>query len=479
MDELKLICLSGPVGLPIIGNVLDVKRLVDKTKFHYLAWEHLAKDYGPVVGLRLGLAEPLILVSGRKAVLEMLSRQEFDGRPLGFMFRFRTGGIRRGVIFTDGQAWTDHRRFALKTLKNFGYGKLTMEDIIIRNAVALTKIIDERSKEGPIDNMRRITSVAVLNNLWTFVTGFSYDLDQKNEKLMDVIDIMDEIVKDSDICGGLLNFFPFLRHFIPGPVGFKRHCQRLERLRQFFADEVAEHRETREKEESRDLIDEYLSIMEKQNLQDSTRFDEEQLIALVKDFFSAGLETTNNTIGFILAYITVNQEVQQKIHSEIDTVIGKDILPSISHKSRMHYLNATIAEVSRLSTVGPTSIPHRAIIDTSFLGFKIKKNYTMLANLTSVHMDEQYWGDPANFRPERFINAEGCYFDDPWLIQFGIGRRRCLGENLARNSLFLFLTCLLQKFNFQLTPNANPSLVGFNGFTISPPQLNMIVTKRF
>lgn len=90
----------------------------------------------------------------------------------------------------------------------------------------------------------------------------------------------------------------------------------------------------------------------------------------------------------------------------------------------MPYLNATIAEVTRLANVGPTSIPHRAMADSVLLGYEIKKNYTLLANLRSVHMDEQHWGDPEEFRPERFINDKGEYVEDPWLIPFGLGTKK-------------------------------------------------------
>lgn len=204
---------------------------------------------------------------------------------------------------------------------------------------------------------------------------------------------------------------------------------------------------------------------------------EEQLISIVRDLFSAGAETTSNTIGFVIMYLAVRQDVQRKLHEEIKEVLGKETLPRIAHKnryayslnsfrgvashskrvkcggiftrsdsennnnnditfylpinspdytitqsSRLPYLNATIAEVARMSNVGPTSILHRAMANTTLLGYEIKKDYTLLANFISVHMDEKHWGDPREFRPERFINDEGEYVEDPWLMMFSLGR---------------------------------------------------------
>lgn len=61
---------------------------------------------------------------------------------------------------------------------------------------------------------------------------------------------------------------------------------------------------------------------------------ETQLIYVVKDLITAGVDTTDNTIGFTLAYLVVHQCVQLKLHDEIDRVIGKDICPSLSDKRR-------------------------------------------------------------------------------------------------------------------------------------------------
>jgi methyl farnesoate epoxidase / farnesoate epoxidase len=36
-------------------------------------------------------------------------------------------------------------------------------------------------------------------------------------------------------------------------------------------------------------------------------------------------------------------------------------------------------------------------------------------------MDEKHWGDPENFRPERFINPDGSFRKDDHLMVFGSG----------------------------------------------------------
>lgn len=75
----------------------------------------------------------------------------------------------------------------------------------------------------------------------------------------------------------------------------------------------------------------------------------------------------------------------------------------------------------RIVNIAPVTVNHRATTDSTLLGYDIKKDYILSANLASVHMDEKYWGDPKIFRPERFINERGEFVDDHWLIPFGAG----------------------------------------------------------
>ncbi|XP_057340214.1 methyl farnesoate epoxidase-like [Microplitis mediator] len=471
----------GPTGLPFINNIYDLKKLVKETGSHGKAWCELARKYGPIVGLKLGLADPMIIVSGRDAVMEMLSRSEFDGRPNGFIFTHRTMGKKRGILFTDGKVWTDQRRFSLINLKSFGWAGQTMEELILEDAENLGKIIDKVSKkhQGVVKNLNELTALAVLNSLWSLFGGSRYDIGKCEPKLLDTLRMLNDSVKESNVSGGLLNYLPFLRHVAPKSSGYEAIHERLHRMWAFFAEEVKSHKTTRKLGINRDLIDVYLEEIEARKNDPDSTFDEMQLIALLKDFFAAGVDTTNNSIGFTIGYLTLAPEVQKKAQEELDRVIGRDNLPSLNSRNLLPYLNATLTEVLRLANIGPTTIPHRATKDTQLNRYTIKKNYTILANLMSVHQDVDHWGDPEVFRPERFIDTNGKFISDPWIIPFGAGRRKCIGETLARNSHFLFIAYLLQKFKFELAPGqSRPLMTGMDGFALAPPVFDILITKR-
>ena len=63
------------------------------------------------------------------------------------------------------------------------------------------------------------------------------------------------------------------------------------------------------------------------------------------------------------------------------------------------------------------------------------------------------------------------------VVPFGVGKRRCVGENLARQELSLLIGRLIQKFEIHQDPN-NP--VNYReaktGFTRAPIQTPLIFT---
>lgn len=81
--------------MPVLGSALHVHRLRKQTGYLYRATAKLAHCYGPVVGLRVGKDRQVVLC-GFEAIKEMLSREEFDGRPQGLFYETRTWGKRRG-----------------------------------------------------------------------------------------------------------------------------------------------------------------------------------------------------------------------------------------------------------------------------------------------------------------------------------------------------------------------------------------------
>jgi hypothetical protein len=56
--------------------------------------------------------------------------------------------------------------------------------------------------------------------------------------------------------------------------------------------------------------------------------------------------------------------------------------------------------------------------------------------------------EPFSFKPERFLDADGSFRDDPLLTSaFGFGRRVCPARHFVDSSLFFSVSCVLAVFH--------------------------------
>ena len=105
----------------------------------------------------------------------------------------------------------------------------------------------------------------------------------------------------------------------------------------------------------------------------------------------------------------------------------------------------------------------------------------------SSHHDEEFWGDPCNFRPERFLNTGGKllaanHLNRKHLLAFGAGMRVCVGEVFALRRLFVFTAYIAQSFNLfpgdsnDMTP-CDPRTYTV-GLVLHPPSFRMKMLHR-
>ncbi|XP_046391136.1 methyl farnesoate epoxidase-like [Ischnura elegans] len=473
----------GPTCLPLIGCSLHVVRLVRRLGFVHNAWEHLAREYGPFVGLKMGPIN-VVLVSGAQAAASVLADRRFDARPDNFFFRMRTFGDRLGLVFSDGELWQVHRRFCLRHLRDVnGLGSRRMEGLLQREAATVVGFLRDRAEreEGgaALVSFNSFFDLPTLNVVWSMVAGGTIPLAREEKALTkeeggkhDPLYLL-ELVRRSfglqDISGGILGYMPWLRHVVPSLVGYDQLRSTVDKMHEFLRATVAEHRENLNADGCpEDLIEAYLMEMNTANPHSS--FTDEQLLSVCMDLFMAGVETTANTLSFGVLLLLKHPEVRKKAVDQLDRVVGKGRIPSLGDRANCPYVEAVIMEVLRRSNVVPVDIPHRAVCDVVINGYQIPKDTAVLISLRSVHMDKEHWGDPENFRPERFIDESGNVKNDTAnLLAFGGGRRRCMAESLARATLFIFLSSMLLNFDLQPTEDPLPScLAARDGVTLSP-----------
>lgn len=318
---------------------------------------------------------------------------------------------------------------------------------------------------------KNIFDIPVINVIWKMIKSERFDLDDANAaKLMETIHQSFSIV---DMSGGVLSFFPAARHFFPNISGYRPLVDTMQVLWDFLSESIDDVWNNFESgKRPRNFIEFYID-------ENFHNFDKKVLLALLVDFFQAGSETTSNTLSFALLYMLHYPEVKRKVQNEIDEKL-KGKFPSLNDRNILNYSESVLCEIQRMSNVAPLGIAHRALDDVQLdNGDVIPKDTTVLFSLYSVNMDAGYWGDPHNFRPERFLDADGELIAHEGFIPFGAGKRRCVGENLAKSSLFIFFVALMQEFDIaQCDGEMLSKLEGRNGITLAPETYEMMLSLR-
>ena len=90
----------------------------------------------------------------------------------------------------------------------------------------------------------------------------------------------------------------------------------------------------------------------------------------------------------------------------------------------------------------------------------------------ALHRDPDYWTDPLEFKPERFIDP----VHHPWAyIPFGGGPRMCIGRQFALNEMRICCAKLFRAFEFNLAPEFE--LDYFKGNLVLTPKSLQIELK--
>ncbi|KYQ56062.1 hypothetical protein ALC60_05045 [Trachymyrmex zeteki] len=484
----------GPRWWPILGCALEIARIRQETGYLFKTCSTLCKKYGSVVGLKIG-QDRIVIMNDLESIRAMLTNKDCDGRPNGPFFKARTWGVTLGLLVVDDKLWVEQRRFVIRHLRDFGFGRTSMVTIIEDEALKLVEhfkkmltksynyetadarkmITINNDNIGMIISMHDAFGVTVLNTLWRMMAGRRYDAGDK--ELTHLQRILTKLLKEIDMIGAPFSQFPLLRFIAPEMSGYKAFVETHQELWAFLKEELYNHKNTFLSNAPRDLMDVYLTVLNSKDCSDT--FSESQLLAICVDLFIAGSETTSKALGFGFLNLILNPHIQRKAHEEIDRVTGRNRFPTLADKPKMPYVEAIVLESIRVFVGRTLGVPHRALKDTSIVGHKIPKDTMLVANFNGILMDES-WDDPEDFRPERFLDNDGNIITPEKYFPFGIGKHRCMGETLARSNIFIITATLLQAFNFSVVPGEpRPTTQDFvDGVTAGPKPYRALVSLR-
>ncbi len=376
-----------------------------------------------------------------------------------------------GVILSRGYTWQEQRRFSLHALRDLGFGKNSTEEMALEEVADLSAFL-ESTKGEPI-NIRNKFNIAILNALWRITTSerLQYDDPRLNKLLI----LLDNFIQQ---LGSPVNGIMFSNKFILSvaeKMGMSALGPLFTELSEFVKESVEPLKSTYQNDSLRNFVDHYLKMVQEQEKTGEMKsfLGEEgqvNLVNVIIDLFIAGSETTSTTLSWGMLYMLLNPDIQKKVQNELEEVVGKGIQPTISDRNKTPYTEAVIHEIQRLGNIAHRSVPHSAQKDCYLsTGHFIPKNTMVLCHLENTMLDPKVFPDPERFDPTRFIDNDGSFKPHPRVVPFGLGRRRCLGESLARMELYLFFTGILTRFNLEKSfPGDNITTDAIYGAVKSP-----------
>ncbi|XP_019631423.1 PREDICTED: cytochrome P450 2U1-like [Branchiostoma belcheri] len=440
----------GPRPWPLFGNLFILSR--DKAHLQFTEWTN---QYGNVFMIYYG-PKPVVVLNGYDTIQEALinKAEDFTDRP----------GMNNslGIAFAPyGPFWKEQRKFTMAGLRDFGFGKRSLEGKILEEADALGREIVKT--EGKPFNILSLLRKAVTNVVCSIVFGARHEYEDPAFKTF--LQHVDTQFRTSIVIGQLARF---LRHLPVLGRSARTLLQAKEAMRQFIKLKVDEHQQDFEPDDIRDFVDLYIQEMRRGQMRRGQRknFTDQQLVYIVVDLIIAGTDTTAQSLYWILLYMILYPELQEKAQEEIYRTFGDSAPPTTAKRQEVPFTEAVVWEVQRINSVAPLTIPRCTSNDTVMYGYDIPRGTMVHVNLWSVLRDPGLWEEPDQFKPERFLDNQGQCVKKDAFIPFSIGRRYCLGTQLAKMELFMFTTYLLQHFTFKLPEgDPTPSTVGKLGIS--------------
>ncbi|OMO87535.1 Cytochrome P450 [Corchorus capsularis] len=151
----------------------------------------------------------------------------------------------------------------------------------------------------------------------------------------------------------------------------------------------------------------------------------------------AGQDTTASAITWMVKYLGENQKVLDQLKAEqlqLAEKTSKKLFLTLDDLNEMPYASKVVKESLRMASVVPW-FPRLVLQDCEIEGYKIKKGWNVNIDVKSIHLDPMVYSEPNNFNPSRFDDESKPYS----FLAFGMGSRTCLGMNMAKAMMLVFL----------------------------------------
>ncbi|ONK72724.1 uncharacterized protein A4U43_C04F22480 [Asparagus officinalis] len=441
----------GPLGLPLVGNLPFLG-----PKLHH-RFDEYSRAYGPIVKLKLG-SKLWIVISSPEIAKQVYKDNDiiFSNHDQPIAARVISYEGSNLVRSPYGPKWRMLRRVFLHELLN----NKNLDSFSTRRQEEVDRMVRElyTKRSSPI-NVGEQAFAAFLNLLTSMLWGGTLEWEGNGAGFRQVVIEAVELLGRPNVS----DFIPMLAWFDLQRIEreIKKRVLWLDKLYDSIIDERMKLVAVGEKNCSQDFLSILLKIKEDAKIPLTMT----NLKGLIMDIMVGGTSVTSSTVEWVMAELMHRPEIKQKAQEELEKVVGQNHTVNESHIPKLHYLRAVIKESLRHHAVVPLLVPRVPSQTCVVGGYLIPEGARVVTNVWAIHMNPEFWENPSEFQPERFLNAKSIR--EFSFFPFGSGRRRCAGLPLVERMLPLVVATLLHAFEWRLPEGVEFDLCERPGVTLT------------
>ena len=423
---------SPPVykGKPVFGIFREFRR--DALTFLEHSWhtygDHFVTKLGPL---------PLHVISNPQLAQEALTvrkhilrrSQNFEGgTPLTYIL-----GL--SLITIDGDSWLMKRRMMQPVFHRSNI--LAMGDKMQAAGEAMLKRWSQLPADITVELTKemKLVTLDIINR-----TMFSTNVLLEADKVGGVVDSALDFIAAR---AGNPFALPARWRIIPSHKKFWDQRARLDEylFRMIRRSRIA----LAQGERKNDLLE---MLIEAQDADTGERMNDQQIRDEVSGIYGAGHETTALALTWAWHALNKYPDVLAKLRAEVD---GLGHAVQASDLPNLPYTLAVIEETMRLFPPVPMTV-RVAFERTEIGGMPIPHGDLVAIAIRNIHRHPDYWQDPLEFKPERFLPENKAYLNRNAYMPFLTGPHMCIGNHFALIEGQLLLAMMVQKYDLIESP---------------------------
>ena len=411
--------MPGSFGKPFVGESKEL--FADDELFYWRRFER----YGPIFKSCIAGRKFAYLMGPEANRLVMSDQADHFSTRLGW--RFLEPLIGRGILLQDGQEHRATKRLMFPALH--GRAIANYFDTIQQVTQDLLTEWGQQGTVPLIDEFGKFTTI-VASRLFL---GTETD---------------GEIQQTSQWFGQMMRGLRGkIKLDIPQTLHGKSQ-QARRNLLEFVSGKIAARRQQDNLQECQDVLGMLLVATDEDgNHLSDTDVTNQALMLLL-----AGQDNPAMLLSWVLFELSNHSEWRDRLRTELDQVVG-DAPLTLSHLGKLTQMSNVLKEAERLYP--PVFGMARGVIkDVEYAGYLIPAGWMVDISPMITHRMPEIYSEPDRFDPDRFAPPREEDKRYPFsLVGFGGGTHTCIGLELAKLEMKVFLVSLLRQYDWTVTPD--------------------------